>query len=288
MARDRQPWLRLYVDILDNPKAQRLRGDTFKGWINLLALTKRNGGVLPGVGDIAFALRTTEAKATRLIDELIVAGLVDETEESGAQPHDWDELQFESDSSTERVRKHREGKSKRPRNEQRNADVTLHGTPPETEADTEQSRAEAETAAPDFIRIGNAAIEAAGLDPARYVGSFAVVQGWLGQGHREETILAAIRERASRPGYEPKGLDYWTPVIADFAKRRNNGTMVGEASKPADPATTREPTAAELEAFKAAGVSPYPLRRGASLPRHIYNAAVTNGWIPPELRRASA
>ena len=136
MARDKQPWLRLYVDVLDNPKVQRLKGEQFKGWVNLLCLTKRNGGVLPGVDHIAFALRISEQKAKAFLASLMSVGLLDDTDE-GPQPHDWDELQFESDSSTDRVRKHRERKAERPRNGEGNADETLHETPPDTETESD-------------------------------------------------------------------------------------------------------------------------------------------------------
>ena len=128
-------WLRLYTDILNDVKVQRLSGDEFKAWINLLALAKEHGGLIPPLEDVAFRLRTTEEEATRLVEVLVKRGLLD-TDGANTAPHNWHVRQFESDNSTERVKRFR----------------NVTETSPETEADTEpdsepeqiQSRAETE------------------------------------------------------------------------------------------------------------------------------------------------
>src|SRR5262245_5749714 len=101
-------WLRLYCDILDDPKVQKLSGDDFKAWINLLVLAKEGGGLLPPIEDIAFKLRTTEENATRLTEELVKRGLLD-SDGKDITPHNWDGRQYEGSSSTERVRRYRAG-----------------------------------------------------------------------------------------------------------------------------------------------------------------------------------
>lgn len=121
-------WFRVYEDMVDDPKVQRLPAPLFKTLVNLWCLASSHGGALPAVSDIAFKLRVSEAAAAKAIRELIGAGLIDEFEDC-YRPHNWNGRQFKSDSSTTRVQKHRNAK--------RNADETLHGTPPETETDTE-------------------------------------------------------------------------------------------------------------------------------------------------------
>lgn len=103
-------WLRLYTGILDDPKVQRLPAEYFKGWINLLCLAKENDGLLPSIEDTAFRLRTTEAEAQSLVEELAKRGLLDDTDD-GITPHNWDGRQFKSDAgdgnAAERMRRYR-------------------------------------------------------------------------------------------------------------------------------------------------------------------------------------
>ncbi len=104
-------WLRLYTHGLDSPKLQRLSGEEFKQIINLWCLARIHDGTLPSVSDVAFRLRCTETQAAEMIDDLIDKRLLDRTP-NGVVPHDWTEHQYASDSSTERVQKHRERKRK--------------------------------------------------------------------------------------------------------------------------------------------------------------------------------
>jgi hypothetical protein len=124
-------WFRLYTELLNDPKAQRLSGEQFKGWINILCLAKENGGLIPPIGDIAFKLRMSEEDANCLVEELVRRELLD-SDGKNMTPHNWHKRQFESDLSTERVKRFR----------------NVSETSPETEADTEtepeQSRAETE------------------------------------------------------------------------------------------------------------------------------------------------
>lgn len=110
-------WFRIYDDVLDDPKVQRLSGDLFKTWMNLLCLASKQGGILPPVDDIAFRLRISARDAQQRIEDLILAGLVDIRPDGKQEPHNWPSRQMPSDSSTERSRKHRDKK--------RNATATL-------------------------------------------------------------------------------------------------------------------------------------------------------------------
>lgn len=112
-------WFRFYDDVLDDPKVQRLSGDLFKTWCNLLSLTSKNDGVLPSVDDISFRLRISVQDAQQRVEDLILAGLLDIQQDGSYAPHNWSERQFASDSSAMRMQKLR--KKKRSENK---SDVT--------------------------------------------------------------------------------------------------------------------------------------------------------------------
>lgn len=101
-------WFRFYHEALDDPKVQRLSGDTFKAWINILCLASRNNprGALPPVEDIGFALRVSTDAAQSIIDELVRVGLVDAGDDA-LEPHNWAERQRVSDTSNDRVARYR-------------------------------------------------------------------------------------------------------------------------------------------------------------------------------------
>lgn len=147
-------WFRFYHDALDDPKVQRLPGDTFKFWINMLCLASQSderGLVMMDVEEIAFATRLDDEEAARLLADLIKRQLIEETAE-GYQIHNWDKRQFKSDDVTGRVSKHRNSKKIDSGNDTETLGVTLHGddetlhpsvitdTESETESDTQQKR----------------------------------------------------------------------------------------------------------------------------------------------------
>lgn len=125
-------WFRFYDEALDDPKVQRLPGDLFKFWVNLLCLAKKHDGILPPVADVAFALRLTNQKAYSVLGELRKAGLIEDTN-LGCQPHNWDKRQYKSDTSNERVARYRERK----RNATGNVTHPSHETAPETESESD-------------------------------------------------------------------------------------------------------------------------------------------------------
>jgi DNA-binding transcriptional MocR family regulator len=122
-------WFRLHEEILDDPKVQRLSGDDFKAWINLLCLASRHGGKLPPIEDIAFALRLQIETVSTVLERLLNGGLIVRRTggSNGAHyaPHKWDERQYKSDTSTDRVKRFR----------QRSKPVSE--TPPDTESETD-------------------------------------------------------------------------------------------------------------------------------------------------------
>jgi hypothetical protein len=122
-------WFRVYDDLIDDPKVQRLDPSLFKALINLWCLASTNHGVLPPIDEIAFKLRMKPEKAQRVVTELRAPGLIDD-DEMGARPHNWDARQFISDGSTSRVKRFRE--------RHRNVSTAISETAPETDAEAER------------------------------------------------------------------------------------------------------------------------------------------------------
>ncbi len=132
-------WLRLYAEIIDNRKIQTLTDKQFRWWINLICLAKLGSGNLPKLADIAWKLRKSERETGAMIDALCSGGLLDRAEDGTVKPHDWNEHQYVSDSSTERVRAFR--------NKNGNVSETFHeaarnGSVPVTE--TPRARAQSQ------------------------------------------------------------------------------------------------------------------------------------------------
>lgn len=182
-------WFRLHEEILDDPKVQRLSGEDFKVWINLLCLTSKHGGRLPPIADIAFALRLQEETVSTVLERLLNGGLIVKrtggVNGSHYAPHKWDERQYKSDTSTGRVKRFRE-RSK-----------TVAETPPETEAETDTPLDKSNGAAPSSDKqFWDGAKAYLGTSKAGMIGR------WVGEHGKVETaraITAAQIERAMDP-----------------------------------------------------------------------------------------
>lgn len=136
-------WLRLYSEMLDDPKIQRLPPPLFKTWINLLCLANKNEtnrGELPCIEDIAFCLRISEEDATSALQTLIQKGLI-ENRGDGFTPRNWTKRQPESDNSAKRMREAR-GKQEEPEQVPNNSRTSSEHLP--NKCALEQSRAESE------------------------------------------------------------------------------------------------------------------------------------------------
>jgi hypothetical protein len=127
-------WWRAYNEALHDPKVIALSDRLHRAWFNLLCVSSKNDGVLPGIGTVAIELRISKHRAAEYVTALVVAGLFDAIEGGKFTPHNWRRRQFQSDVSTERV--------KRFRQQRRNVSVT----PPETETETETENKPSEEA----------------------------------------------------------------------------------------------------------------------------------------------
>jgi len=130
-------WFRLYDELLDDPKIQKLHPVLFKVLINLWCVASRNDGRLPSITDLGFSLRMPEDETLRAVSKLVSLDLIDVDEATGEQrPHGWDGRQYRSDSSTDRVRAHRKRQKSPDNDDPPNGGVmkqseTFHGTAPE-------------------------------------------------------------------------------------------------------------------------------------------------------------
>jgi len=126
-------WFRVYDDLLNDPKCQRLTPDLFKTWVNCLCAASKNNGVLPPIEELSFLLRLSDEQTGAHVDALVASGLVDETDD-GLEPHNWANRQYQSDTSNERVKRYRDKK--------RNVTPTVTVTPPDTDTDTDTEQKE--------------------------------------------------------------------------------------------------------------------------------------------------
>lgn len=179
-------WFRFYDESVNDPKLLRLPDDLYRAWTILLCFASKNEGVLPPAADIALALRVKPSKVAEWITKLVVGELIDDV--SGRfEPHNWNGRQYKSDVSTERVKRHRNGK--------RNVSSTVTETAPEQKQITEQSRAEPRD---DLkIRTGNfqqAIVQAFAAANSPNLPETSRAGLWLSQGYQEDICLAIVSE----------------------------------------------------------------------------------------------
>lgn len=128
-------WFRFYDSVVDDPKVQHLPDAAFRAWVNLMCVASKNGGYFStDLKDISFALRVTQSKARDLLQVLQSANLIERFETEWV-PHNWSTRQYASDSSAERMRRHRAAKV--------TVDVTSHVQKSDAvDTDSEQNRTE--------------------------------------------------------------------------------------------------------------------------------------------------
>lgn len=210
-------WWRAYNDALNNPKLQKLSGDMFKAWFNLMCLASGHDGALPPIGDIAFALRCTDTKAAGILTALVAAHLFDR-DGGRFTPHNWNERQYKSDVSTERVKAFRQRK--------RNVSSNVSETPPEQKTEQKQKiddggdargksliSAEALELSKDLAKI--AGFPSIDLWPAGWMGSPWRVQAMLSEGWNPEIMLAEARGTMLRKrDGPPESVQYFEKAFA--------------------------------------------------------------------------
>lgn len=113
-------WIKLYIEILDDPKMATLPDRLWRRAIELFLLAGRenNGGLLPPINQMAWTLRLTEDELRQDVDTLIQTGIItaDETANTVTNYH----KRQSPIPPTERWQQHRNRK----RTDEYNANVT--------------------------------------------------------------------------------------------------------------------------------------------------------------------
>ena len=118
-------WFRMYAEFASDPKVQMLSECYQRRYMMLLCLRCSNGDVTLQDTEVAFQLRIDVTEWMQTKGVLVEKNLINDSN----QPTSWDKRQFASDSSAERVARHRANKK-----EQCNVTVT----PPEKEKEKEK------------------------------------------------------------------------------------------------------------------------------------------------------
>ena len=183
-------WFRSHVAKLESHKVQLLSDAHYRAWESLLCVAALHDGVLPSLPETAFRLRKSAEETAALIEALIAARLFDRTDQ-GIEPHDWNEWQYRSDVSSERVKRFR----------QRGRSVSE--TPSESDSDSESEADASGAAAPDTVKAvldeGVRLLTASGC-------SERTARALIGKWRREKgdaATLAALREARAESITEP-------------------------------------------------------------------------------------
>jgi len=100
------PWFRLYHEFATDPKVQMLSETDQRRYIMILCLRCSNGDVTLRNDQVAFQLRISNEEWLESKAVFMAQGLI--TQDNN--PTAWDKRQYASDSSTERVARHRQKK----------------------------------------------------------------------------------------------------------------------------------------------------------------------------------
>lgn len=147
-------WIKLYHEILDDPKMGRLSDHAWRRTIELFLIAGEsgNGGFLPPVEDIAWRLRTSVDDVTAILQELETVGITSQTDDG------WLVCNFatrqDKISNADRQRKYRNRQHKQTYygNEPRNEDVTTRNTDKDKDKDTDKEST-ATAARPEIFKI---------------------------------------------------------------------------------------------------------------------------------------
>ena len=176
-------WFRFYSDAMRHPKVASLSDKEFRLWCDLLCVASERDGSIPSLADLKHILKRRLDHLSTGVERLISARLIVPLGD-GYVPHGWDEKQYKSDTSTDRVKRYRE---------KRNVSVT----PPDTETETDNtlSKDSDAVASPDKVFWDMA---------TSYLGpkSRGMIGKWIKDYTRPrvaEAIAAAQVERAVEP-----------------------------------------------------------------------------------------
>lgn len=174
-------WFRFYADALRNPKVMRLSDKDFRLWVRLMAVASENDGSIPCLDDLKHILSMRLDHLSSGVDRLISGRLIDVLD-AGYEPHNWRKFQYKSDTSTERVTKHR-------------AKRNVSETPPEAETETEVPLSKESGVDSDQVLWSNAKdfLKPESKNPGALVGK------WVRDHGKAATAEAITRAQLERP-----------------------------------------------------------------------------------------
>lgn len=142
-------WFRFYHEFVDDPKIAMMSDSDQLLWVKALCLasdSKVRGLILLSDEEICWKLRVTIETWKHAIDKFRAKGMLDHHPDGYKVTH-WDERQFESDSSAERVKRYRLRKKEEESDDtesvlKRECNVTE--TPPDTDAEQKHNQNKSE------------------------------------------------------------------------------------------------------------------------------------------------
>lgn len=204
-------WFRMYSEFATDPKVQMMSEQDQRRLVMLFCM-RCNGDVTLHETHIAFHLRITIEEWRKTKEVFIANGFID----SDNKLLNWDKRQYRSDSSLERVRKHRSIK--------RNGDVTNCNVTvtAQNRTDTEQNRTLERS---DFQKVYEAAID---IFPDLIAKNTAIIHQWLNGGCKPSLI---IEQMTLHKGKKIKSFEYFKDIIP-------NAKATAEAKMPAGVVTS--------------------------------------------------
>ena len=220
-------WFRLYPDAMRDPKVAALSDNDFRWWIKLLCIAAENDGIIPPVEQTRHLLSARLDHASKALDRMSSVGLI-KVLDNGFTPNKWNEYQYKSDSSRDRVAKHRA---------KRNVTKPLHVTAPEAEAEKayyvsqkngDQARLQNEADAVPLDSPLSKIMKAARM--TEIPSDRQIMTAWLAEGIDVDTtictVAARIAERENSRGKPIRKLKY-----LDDAVREEHGSVMRERER---------------------------------------------------------
>lgn len=240
-------WFRLYAEFATDPKVQMMSEADQRRFIMVLCLRCSNDDVTLHDDEVAFQLRISSDEWERSKAVFLKKGLINEDN----TPTAWDKRQFVSDSSAERVRRHRANKKKTAKQV---CNVTEAAPEADTDTDTEAEVHQA-AAAPPPARTREEPLAAADPpDPihvracelttllrprgARLNATNPDVRSWAERGVTDAQLLTAFdlaeERRAAKRDPSPVNAGLLTAILGDLTANAGGGARASPAARKAN------------------------------------------------------
>ena len=145
-------WLKLYHELLHDPKMAQLDSDTWRRCIEMFLFAGEHGtkqGYLPSLTDMAWTLHSTPEELASDIGKLLELGILSRDEDGRAYVTQFESRQAPASAAARQKRyRERSHKAQHYGNEPRNEPVTIRNTELESDIDLDESRVEVDAKAP--------------------------------------------------------------------------------------------------------------------------------------------